>query len=67
MTWILKYFHPPEPYTFDISIDFGGMGSGIAGSIGSALAKPEQFTVCITGDGCLSMHGQYRYTGFIVL
>lgn len=43
--------------TFFATIDFAPMGSGIAGAIGVALARPEERVICIAGDGAFLMHG----------
>jgi acetolactate synthase-1/2/3 large subunit len=55
MMWALHYWRSSED-GFDISINYGGMGSGIANSLGSYLAD-QRPTVCLTGDGCFAMHG----------
>lgn len=36
---------------------FGTMGHAIGYAIGAKLAKPEQAIACLTGDGCMMMHG----------
>lgn len=56
MTWALRYWRSPRPDSFDITINYGGMGSGIANAIGAYLADRRP-TVCLTGDGCFAMHG----------
>jgi len=33
------------------------MGHAIAVAIGAKLSQPDRKVVCITGDGCLMMHG----------
>jgi acetolactate synthase-1/2/3 large subunit len=57
MTWALKYWPTRAVDGFDIAINFGGMGSGIAGALGLKLARPARPVVCLTGDGCWAMHG----------
>jgi acetolactate synthase-1/2/3 large subunit len=57
MTYAINNLCITEDQQFDIDINFGGMGSGIGGSIGAKLAEPERPVVCITGDGCFFMHG----------
>lgn len=56
MTWALRYWRSPRPDSFDITINYGGMGSGIANAIGAYLADRRP-TACLTGDGCFAMHG----------
>jgi acetolactate synthase-1/2/3 large subunit len=56
MTWALRYWRSPRPDSFDITINYGGMGSGIANAVGAYLADRRP-TVCLTGDGCFAMHG----------
>lgn len=53
----IKHFDILEPGTFFFDDVFGAMGHGIGFAIGAKLAKPEQNIVCLTGDGCLFMHG----------
>lgn len=57
MTYSIQNLLIREQQQFDININFGGMGSGIAGSLGAKLAEPERPVLCITGDGCFLMHG----------
>ena len=57
MTYSIQNLLIREQQQFDININFGGMGSGIAGSLGAKLAEPERPVLCITGDGCFFMHG----------
>ncbi len=46
-----------EPGTFYFDEYFATMGHAIGYSIGAKLARPERPIVCITGDGCMMMHG----------
>ena len=47
--------HAPD--TFQIQLNLGSMGSGIAGAIGLALADRSRPVVCICGDGGMQMLG----------
>jgi acetolactate synthase-1/2/3 large subunit len=62
MTWAVRYWRSPRPDSFDITINYGGMGSGIANALGAYLADRRP-TVCLTGDGCFAMHGAEVMTG----
>ncbi|PPA71861.1 thiamine pyrophosphate-binding protein [Jeotgalibacillus proteolyticus] len=57
MSYVIHYMEVKESHTFDINVHYGSMGTGIASSLGLALAKPEEQIACITGDGCFFMHG----------
>lgn len=53
----IKHFDIIKPGTFFFDDVFGAMGHAIGFAIGAKLSKPEQTVVCLTGDGCLFMHG----------
>jgi acetolactate synthase-1/2/3 large subunit len=55
--YAIKHFDTVKSGTFFFDDIFGAMGHAIGFSIGAKLAKPEQSIVCLTGDGCLFMHG----------
>jgi acetolactate synthase-1/2/3 large subunit len=57
MLFALHYLTTREPDEFHIQLNLGSMGSGIAGSVGLALADPSRQIVCIAGDGGMQMHG----------
>ncbi|WP_187274287.1 thiamine pyrophosphate-binding protein [Paenibacillus sp. N3.4] len=57
MTYSIQNLLIESGQEFDIDINFGGMGSGIGGSLGAQLAEPSRPTICVTGDGCFFMHG----------
>lgn len=57
MTWALRHWTVKDKSGFDININYGGMGSGISSVIGAQLAQPRRPIVCLTGDGCVAMHG----------
>ncbi|MCU6708765.1 thiamine pyrophosphate-binding protein [Paenibacillus sp. J5C_2022] len=46
-----------EAGTFYFDEVFIAMGAAIGYSIGAKLARPDRTVVCITGDGCMLMHG----------
>lgn len=53
----IKHFDIFEPGTFYFDENFIAMGHGIGYSIGAKLARPDKQIICITGDGCMLMHG----------
>jgi len=57
MTWALRHWKTRGDDGFDINVNFGGMGSGIASAIGAKLARLDRPVICLTGDGCFAMHG----------
>ena len=46
-----------QPGGFIFDSYFGAMGHGIGYAIGAKAARPDLPIVCLTGDGCLLMHG----------
>jgi acetolactate synthase-1/2/3 large subunit len=57
MLFALHYLTAKTPDSFYVQLNLGSMGSGIAGSIGLALADPSRRVVCIAGDGGMQMAG----------
>lgn len=57
MLFALHYLTATGPDAFHIQLNLGSMGSGIAGSVGLALADPSAKVVCICGDGGMHMSG----------
>ncbi|HEX3773844.1 MAG TPA: thiamine pyrophosphate-binding protein [Polyangiaceae bacterium] len=57
MLFALHYLTARSPDSFTIHLGLGSMGSGISGSIGLALARPDRPVVCICGDGGMQMVG----------
>lgn len=53
----VQNFEIIEPGTFFMDEVFIAMGAAIGYSIGAKLAMPERPVVCVTGDGCMMMHG----------
>ena len=66
--WATHYLHPFDRRMkgkrngrgglFRASLDFASMGWAIGSAVGTALAKPGEPVVCITGDGSMLMSGQ---------
>jgi acetolactate synthase-1/2/3 large subunit len=56
--WAAQAYPVRAPRTWLTSGGLGTMGFGLPAAIGAALEKPEQRTVCITGDGSLLMNIQ---------
>ncbi len=57
MNFVFKYLQIPEGGDFEVNINYGAMGSGIAGSIGASLASPKRLIVVFAGDGSFFMNG----------
>lgn len=55
--YAIKHFDIYEQGTFHFDDVFGAMGHAIGYAIGAKLALPEKPIVCLTGDGCMLMHG----------
>jgi acetolactate synthase-1/2/3 large subunit len=55
--YAVKYLDIYKPGTFYFDDFFGAMGHAIGVAIGAKLSRPDCKVVCITGDGCLMMHG----------
>jgi acetolactate synthase-1/2/3 large subunit len=57
MLFALHYLTIEERQRFVIHLGLGSMASGIASSIGQALADPSRRVICICGDGGMQMAG----------
>jgi acetolactate synthase-1/2/3 large subunit len=67
-SWATHYLHPYDRRVygqrdargglFRATLDFAAMGWAIGSAIGTALARPGEPVVCITGDGSMLMNGQ---------
>lgn len=55
--YAVQHFDILEPGTFYFDEVFIAMGAAIGYSIGAQIACPDRIIVCVTGDGCLMMHG----------
>lgn len=55
--YAVQHLDLPQPGTFYFDEVFIAMGAAIGYSIGAKIAQPDRPVVCITGDGCLLMHG----------
>ncbi|MEW9702004.1 thiamine pyrophosphate-binding protein [Paenibacillus sp. SI8] len=53
----VQNFEIIEPGTFFMDEVFIAMGAAIGYSIGASIANPGRPIVCVTGDGCMMMHG----------
>ncbi len=62
MNFLFKYLQLPQGADFEISLNYGAMGSGVAGGIGVELADPNRVTAVITGDGSFLMNGTEIFT-----
>ena len=66
--WAIHYLHPFDRRiagerdghggAFRACLEFASMGWAIGSAVGTALARPGDPVVCITGDGALLMSGQ---------
>lgn len=50
------YIGTLEPGRFAAMGAFGSVGLGLAGAVGMAVARPDETTVCVIGDGGLMMN-----------
>ncbi len=50
------YISTSDPVGFTTMGAFGSVGLGLAGAIGMAVARPDQPTVCVIGDGGFMMN-----------
>ncbi|HEX4515384.1 MAG TPA: thiamine pyrophosphate-binding protein [Polyangiaceae bacterium] len=57
MLFALHYLTIEEGQRFVIHLGLGSMASGIASSIGQALADPSRRVICVCGDGGMQMAG----------
>lgn len=55
--YAIKHLDLPQAGTFFFDDVFGTMGHAIGYSIGGKLGTPEKTIACLTGDGCMYMHG----------
>lgn len=57
MNFLFKYLPIRDNMDFEISLNYGAMGTGIGGAMGAYLANPNKQTVVIVGDGSFAMNG----------
>lgn len=57
MAFALKYLAIGQDATFSVHLNYGTMGSGIAGVIGAYLADPDRPVAVFAGDGAFFMNG----------
>lgn len=55
--FVLKFLEIPQGGDFEINLDYGAMGSAIAGGAGLHAADPSRPVAVIAGDGCFFMNG----------
>jgi acetolactate synthase-1/2/3 large subunit len=62
MMFALHYLEVTEPDQFFLPLGSGAMGTGLAMAMGLQGGLPDVPVVCITGDGCMEMHGMELVT-----
>jgi acetolactate synthase I/II/III large subunit len=55
--WAIRYLVMDRPYSFYVSLGFGGMGHASAAPVGARLAAPDRPVVALVGDGGFLMNG----------
>jgi acetolactate synthase-1/2/3 large subunit len=55
--YAIKHFDVKVPGTFFMDAIIGPMGHAIGNAIGVKCREPHLPVVCVTGDGCMLMHG----------
>lgn len=51
------YFKSFGPRTYFTAANLGPMGWAVAAAVGVKVADPDRPVACVTGDGCMLMHG----------
>jgi acetolactate synthase-1/2/3 large subunit len=51
------YFKAFGPRTYFTAANLGPMGWAVGAAIGVQAARPDRRVACVTGDGCMLMHG----------
>jgi acetolactate synthase I/II/III large subunit len=57
MAWAIRYLKIEKPYSFFVSLGFGGVGHASAAPVGGQLALPGRTVVALVGDGGFLMNG----------
>jgi acetolactate synthase-1/2/3 large subunit len=55
--WVNKYY-TYRNYRTQLAPTSGSMGYGLPAAVASAIARPNDRTICFAGDGCFMMTGQ---------
>jgi acetolactate synthase-1/2/3 large subunit len=56
--WAAQHIQPREPQNFITSAGLGTMGFGLPAAMGAAVARPDDQSILITGDGSFMMNIQ---------
>lgn len=56
--WAAQHIQPRDPQNFITSAGLGTMGFGLPAAIGAAVARPDDQSILITGDGSFMMNVQ---------
>jgi acetolactate synthase-1/2/3 large subunit len=56
--WAAQWFHFARPRKWINSGGLGTMGFGLPAAMGAAIARPDEPTIVITGDGSIQMNSQ---------
>ncbi|KOO08748.1 acetolactate synthase 2 catalytic subunit [Vibrio hepatarius] len=56
--WSAQHIQPREPQNFITSAGLGTMGFGLPAAMGAAVARPDDQSILITGDGSFMMNVQ---------
>ncbi len=57
MAWAIRHLVMERPYSFFVSLGFGGMGYATAATVGARLASDDRPVVALAGDGGFLMNG----------
>lgn len=57
MNLLFRYLPIKKDMGFDISLNYGAMGTGVGGALGACLALPERQLAVFVGDGSFFMNG----------